>query len=323
MIPTNRCTATVASVVAATALVCSIPVASADDDFPNKPIRFVTPYPPGGSHSLHAGVITTVAEEYFGQPMISVIRGGGGGVVGATEVARSDPDGYTILFGDPTINTLRPQVEDLPYSIDDFIPVARINYSPAVFVAASDGPFTTMDEMVAYAGDNPDELIHSSDNVNGFTDTVFKLLEARTDTQMRAIEFGGGGPAITQLVGGNTMAYAGAPSVVGEHVESGDLVALCVTDTQRWSTMEEVPTCQELGYDVVFQFWRGALVPKDTPPEIVQQLSDSFAELVKDEGFLRLISNINSRVDFAGHEEFATLFENEIEAMAQIAAEAE
>jgi len=306
-----------------TAMVPMAPTASAAEDFPSKPLRFVTPYPPGGSHSLHAGIITTVAEAYFDQPMISVIRAGGGGVVGATEVAQSSPDGYTILFGDPTINTLRPQVEDLPYSIDDFIPVARINYSPAVFVADAEGPFTTMDEMVAYAEDNPGDLIYSSDNVNGFTDTVFKLLKARTDTEMRGIEFGGGGPAITQLVGGNTMAYAGAPSVVGEHVESGDLVALCVTDTERWSTMEAVPTCQELGYDVVFQFWRGALVPKGTPPEVVQQLSDSFAELVQDEGFLRLISSINSRVDFAGHEAFSELMEAEVDAMAEIAAQAE
>src|SRR5690606_39551141 len=91
-------------------------------------------------HSLHAGIITTAAERHFGQPLISVIRDGGGGVVGTTEVAQSEPDGYTLLFGDPTINSLRPQVEDLPFTTDSFVPVARINYAPAIFVVRSDGP---------------------------------------------------------------------------------------------------------------------------------------------------------------------------------------
>jgi len=296
-----------------------IAVAESIEDFPSKPIRFVTPYPPGGSHSLHAGIITTVAEPYFGQPMISVIRSGGGGVVGAANVAEADPDGYTLLFGDPTINSLRPQVEKLPFEIDDFVPVARINYSPAVFVARADAPFSTMEEMVQFARDNPDDLIYSSDNVNGWTYTVFELLKVKTGTTMRGVEFGGGGPAITNLLGGNTMAYAGAPSVVADHVESGALKALCVTDNKPWPTMSDVKPCPELGYDVVFQFWRGVLVPAKTPQPIIDKLSAGFAELVKDKGFLRLISSINSKVDFADHETFSKLFAKEVEDMAAIA----
>jgi len=111
---------------------------------PDEPIRFVTPYPAGGSHSLHAGLITAVGESFLGQPLISVIRGGGGGAIAAAEVARSKADGTTLLFGDPTINSLRPQVEDLPYKIDDFVPVARINYSPAIFVTSPNQPFQTI-----------------------------------------------------------------------------------------------------------------------------------------------------------------------------------
>jgi tripartite-type tricarboxylate transporter receptor subunit TctC len=288
-------------------------------DFPSKPIRFVTPYPPGGSHSLHAGIITTVAEPYFDQPMISVIRSGGGGVVGAAGVAESAPDGYTVLFGDPTINSLRPQVEDLPYKVSDFIPVARINYSPAVFVVRADAPFDTMEEMVQFAKDKPGELIYSSDNVNGWTYTVFELLKVKTGTEMRGVEFGGGGPAITQLLGGNTMAYAGGPSVVADHVESGALKALCVTDTVAWETMPDVKPCPDLGYDVVFQFWRGALVPAGTPQPIIDKLSAGFAKMVEDKGFLRLIKSINSKVAFADHETFSELFAKEVDDMAAIA----
>jgi tripartite-type tricarboxylate transporter receptor subunit TctC len=286
----------------------------------DEPIRFVTPYPPGGSHSLHAGIITTAAEPHFGQSLISVIRAGGGGAVGATEVANAPADGLTLLFGDPTINSLRPQVEDLPYSVDDFVPVARINYSPAIFVARADAPFATMDEMVAYATENPGELVYSSDNLNGWTYTVFELLKARTGADMTGVEYGGGGPAIARLLGGETMAYAGDISVVGEHIESGALVPLCVTDTVRIEALPDVAPCPEVGYDVVFQFWRGVLAPAGTPPEVVAALSDGFEALMADEGFLRLIGRIGSSIQFADHEAFDALLTAEIAAMADVAA---
>jgi tripartite-type tricarboxylate transporter receptor subunit TctC len=310
---------TLPTILASTiALGAALPAVAQSVTF-DEPIRFVTPYPPGGSHSLHAGIITTAAEPHFGQSLISVIRAGGGGAVGATEVANSEPDGLTLLFGDPTINSLRPQVEDLPYGTDSFVPVARINYSPAIFVAAADGPFTTMAEMVAYAKENPGDLIYSSDNLNGWTYTVFELLKARTGTEMTGVEYGGGGPAVTRLLGGETMAYAGDISVVGEHIESGALIPLCVTDTVRIEALPDVETCPETGNDVVFQFWRGVLAPAGTPPEVVAALSDGFEGLMADEGFLRLIGRIGSSIQFADHEEFAVLLEQEIGAMADVA----
>lgn len=274
-------------------------------EFPTKPLRLVTPYPPGGSHSLHAGIVTTVAEPHFGQPMISIIRAGGGGVVGATEVFQSKPDGYTILFGDPSINSLRPQVENLPFKTDDFIGVARLNYSPWVFVARPDTPFEpTLNGMAEWAKTNPDKLVYSSDNVNGPTYIVFEMLKNMTGTKMKAINFGGGGPAITNVLGGTTMAYAGAPSVVGEHIKAGTLKGVCVTDHDRWHALPDVPTCKETGMDIIYHFWRGMLVPKGTPPETVKKLSDGFAKLVKDKGFLRLIGTINSAVAFLDQEAF-------------------
>ncbi|MFK7762966.1 MAG: Bug family tripartite tricarboxylate transporter substrate binding protein [Roseobacter sp.] len=301
------------------AVLAAAPLSAQSVSF-DEPIRFVTPYPPGGSHSLHAGIITTAAEPHFGQSLISVIRSGGGGAVGATEVANAPADGLTLLFGDSTINSLRPQVEDLPYGVDDFVPVARINYSPAIFVARADAPFATLEEMVSYATDNPGDLVYSSDNLNGWTYTVFELLKARTGVDMTGVEYGGGGPAIARLLGGETMAYAGDISVVGEHIESGALVPLCVTDTVRIDALPDVAACPELGYDVVFQFWRGVLAPAGTPPEVVAALSDGFEALMADEGFLRLIGRIGSSIQFADHEAFGTLLSQEIAAMADVAA---
>ena len=108
----------------ATTAAAALALTSAASAFPDKLLQFVTPYPFGGSHVLHASIITTAAEPHFGQPMISVIRTGGGGVVGAEYVLKSAADGHVMLFGDPNLNSLRPQVEQLSFSVGDFIPVA-------------------------------------------------------------------------------------------------------------------------------------------------------------------------------------------------------
>ena len=306
--PTSRLFA--AAVLACAGLTAGIAAAQA---FPDKPLRLVTPYPPGGGTSLHASIITAVAEQHFGQPMISIIRAGGGGVVGASEVARAPADGYTMLFGDPTINTLRPQVENLPFKVDDFIPVARINYSPVIFVAGKQAPFKDLKGMVEYAKANPNKLVYSSDNLNGLTYVAFEMLKLRSGTQMRGVELGGGGPAIAQLLGGNTMAYAGLPVVVGDHIKSGAVTPICVTDDVRLEAFKDVPTCKEAGAEIIWRFWLGAMVPKGTPADRIATLSEGYRKMVEDSGFKALIGRIGSKIDFLDHKAFAAVLAKEAE----------
>jgi tripartite-type tricarboxylate transporter receptor subunit TctC len=285
--------------------------ALAQATFPDRPVRLVTPYPPGGATSLHAAIITTVAEPFIGQPMISILRAGGGGVVGATEVARAAADGYTLLLGDPTINSLRPQVENLPFKAEDFVPVARINFAPVIFVAAQNAPFNDLAGMIAHARANPDRIVYSSDNVNGLTFTAFEMLKAGANIRMRGVDFGGGGPAMNALLGGNTMAYAGLPAVVGEHIEAGKVKPICVTDTARMARFPNIPTCAEAGQPVQWLFWLGIMAPRGTPQDRIEKLSAGFARMAQDPGFLTLIGRINSSIQFLDHKAFAEAFEKE------------
>lgn len=303
---------TLAALCAAGTLFGAAAVPASAQTFPDKPLKLVTAYPPGGGTSLHASIITAVAEQHFGQPMISVIRAGGGGVVGASEVLRSPADGYTMLFGDPTINSLRPQVENLPFKVDDFVPVARINYSPVIFVAGPKAPFSDLKGMIEYARANPDKLVYSSDNVNGLTYVAFEMLKLNSGTKMRGVELGGGGPAIAQLLGGNTMAYAGLPVVVGDHIASGAVKPICVTDDVRLANFKDIPTCAEAGSEIVWRFWLGAMVPKGTPPERIAFLSDGFKKMVDDEGFQRLIKRIGSQTNYLDHTAFAAVLQQEV-----------
>src|SRR5690606_39231702 len=104
-----------------------MPAAVQAQSFPDKPVRLIIPYPPGGAASLHGGVIATAAEQYLGQPMVPVIRAGGGGIAGAAYVLSQEPDGYTVFLGDVTINSLRPLVEEgITYKVSDFVPIARV-----------------------------------------------------------------------------------------------------------------------------------------------------------------------------------------------------
>jgi tripartite-type tricarboxylate transporter receptor subunit TctC len=288
------------------ALAASAPFgAGAQSTFPDRPIRLVTPYPPGGATSLHAAIITAVAEPFLGQPMISVIRAGGGGVVGTTEVARAQPDGYTLLFGDPTINSLRPQVENLPFKVDDLVPVCRINFAPVIFVTRPDAPFQDFAGMITWARANPNRLVYSSDNVNGLTFTAFEMLKKGANIQARGVDFGGGGPAMTNLLGGTTMAYAGLPAVVGEHIEAGRVRALAVTAPERLARFPNVPTAAEAGVPITWLFWLGVLAPKGTPADRIEHLSNGFARLTQDPGFLTLMGRINSSIQFLDHRAFA------------------
>lgn len=276
------------------------------ESFPDQPVRLVIPYPPGGALSITGAIITASAEQHLGQPMISLIRAGGGGAVGATFVANSKPDGYTLLLGDPSINVIRPVLEKLPYKASDFVPIARITHSPFIFVAAKDAPFSTIKEMVDYAKKNPGKLAYSSDNVNGWTYTAFELLKKEAGITMRGVEFGGGGPAVTNVLGGNTMAYAGVPSVVKDHLSSGALKAICVSDKERYKPLPDVPTCMEGGVNLLWGAWIGILAPKATPPDRLAKLSKSFADLSKDEGFRTLLGRINADLAYQDADAFGT-----------------
>lgn len=283
--------------------------------YPDQPVRLVIPYPPGGALSVLGAIVTASAEAHLGQPMLSLSRPGGGGAVGATFVAQSKPDGYTLLLGDPSINVIRPVVETLPYKASDFVPIARVTHSPFIFVASKSAPFGTVKEMIDYAKNNPGKLVYSSDNVNGWTHTAFELVKKAAGVNMRGVEFGGGGPAVTNVLGGNTMAYAGVPSVVRDHLSSGALKALCVSDKQRYALMPDIPTCAEEGLNVLWGAWIGVFAPKDTPADRVTKLRTTLDALVKDDGFKTLVERINADLAYLDADDFQAALDADTQAL--------
>jgi len=289
-------------------------------DFPTKPIDLVLPFGPGGSHDLTARAVASVAHQYLGQPLLVVLKPGGGGAVGSQQVIRSKPDGYTLLFGGSGPNTTFPLVQKAPVGPDQFTPVARINYSATLFTVRADAPWKSLREMVEYAKKNPGKLNFANTGTWGVADLTMRLLARAAGFDYNNIPYDGGGPATLAVLGGHADATVGFSAQTLPQVAAGKMRVLAVTDVRRLRDFSNVPTVREEGYDVVFTMWRAVLAPKGTPPPIVEKLEAAFKKASEDPSFQALIRSLGDDVQFQGSKEFAETWRQEWEQHARLVA---
>jgi len=278
------------------------------------PIMLIIPFGAGGSHDLHARAMTSVASDYFERenPLIPVLKPGGSGAVGSIYVKNAKPDGHTLLFGHNGINIIAPHVRKLEYSLEDFKLVCQINYGTVVFVANKDSGITSIKQLVSYSKENPGSLTFGSSGIWGALYIPWKLFVDQAGIEMKHLPAAGGGPALQLVLTGDSEIGAGFSAVVLEHIKAGNLIPLAVTSRERLEELPEVPTMMELGFDnVIFQMWRGILVPEDTPDEIVKYLSDRFEKLTKDPSFVKFLSKMGEKVDFLDYKGFSKAVEEE------------
>ena len=269
----------------------------AADKFPSRPIELVIPFSAGGSHDAHARAIVSVTPGIIDQPMLVTLKPGGTGAIAAQYVARSKPDGHTLLFGAPDTNTLVNQAQNLPYGKEDFIPIALINYSPTPIIARSDAPFKTFKEFVSYAKANPGKIKYASAGVWGIPHVPFEYMQKKLGIKLTHVPYKGGGPALKAILSGETMMSGSQVTQALSHIRAGKLNMLAIMDTKRHKSFPNVPTTAELGHpDFVFYLWRGVLAPKGTPPAIVKQLEDIFEKVAKNKSFYRMVKRFGEQV---------------------------
>jgi tripartite-type tricarboxylate transporter receptor subunit TctC len=249
--------------------------------YPIKVIRLVVPFPPGGAAEVVARPTAQKLSETFGQQVVIDNRGGAAGTIGAGLVAKSPPDGYTLLLG--TSNELcmsPPLYSKLPYDpTTDFAPITPINIFPNILVVNPSLPVKTAKEFVALIRSRPGQVGFASagpGSSNHLTGEIFKSL---LKVNINHIPYKGGGPALTDVMGGHVEAiFATSPSAV-THIRSGKLKPLLVTSEKRSPTFPEVPTSAEAGIPgLVVSTWNGVLAPAGTPRDIIARLH---AEIVK------------------------------------------
>lgn len=284
--------------IGAASLFASPANAVAADSYPDKPITIVVPFPPGGSTDLLARKIGEALSSSLGQPVVVENRGGAGGTVGANYVAKSDPDGYTLLMGVTGSNAISAALrDDLPYSpVTDFDPVSIVISSPLVLVVREDSDFKSVQDVIAYAKANPEYFTHGTPGVGTSMHMTGELFGLESGAKLLHVPYKGSAAALQDLLGGQINAMFGDILVTSEYVKSGDLRPLAVTGTKEHFLLKGVPTIAEAGIDGFAAFsWQGVFAPAGTPTAVLDKLytavsaaleTDALKEVFAQRGFL-------------------------------------
>ncbi|MDB5556839.1 MAG: tricarboxylate binding receptor [Rhizobium sp.] len=274
----RRLLKTVGAFVAAPAIMRLSPAFAA---YPDRPIKIIASVTPGGPADLIARMVAAALQQSTGKNFIVENRAGGGGNVGMGAVARSDPDGYTILLASTQFSVNVAFFNQLPFDPEkDFVGISELATSPNAFVVKADSPAKTIKDVVALARSNPDKFNVSTPALNTSLYIQVEVLKLREKlSKMQCIVFKGGGEAVQAILGGTVDVCSTALPPAAPHIQAGSLRCLAVTGDSRWPDMPDVPTMVESGYDnFIFGTDTALLAPSKTPPEIVKWLE---AETVK------------------------------------------
>ncbi len=247
--------------------------------YPAKPVRLVVPFPPGGAVDFFARVVANPLTEALGQPVVIENKAGASGMIGADLVAKAPPDGYTLLLGNIAslaINVgIYPKMSYDP--VKDFTPIIRtvdVNY---VMVVHPSVPAGTVSELIAHAKANPGKVAYGSAGSGSLPHLATELLKALTGTDMIHVPYKGGGPMVTDLLGGSIQLVIGDQANLMPHVKAGKLRALAVGSPKRSANFPEIPTFAEAGLPgFEATAWQGLVGPAGMPPDVVRRLNEAF-----------------------------------------------
>jgi len=288
---------------------CLAGAAFAQDKFPDKPVRFIVPFPPGGGTDALARILGAKLSEQWGQQVIIDNRAGAQGNIGTAAGAKAAPDGYTITFAHQGALVINPHLYKDPGddTLRDFAAVARTTEMAFVAVAHPSVPAANLRELAQYARQNPGKLTFASTSAGPHI--VGELFKQATGTDLVHVPYKGAGPAINDLLGGQVLLMFSNPTSTVPHVKSGKLRALGVMDTKRNPALPDVPTAQEAGLPELSNVieWYGIVVPAATPAPIVKRLGDSVLRAMSAPEVLERINGIGQTPSPLAAEEFARM----------------
>ena len=272
------------SALACIASTLLLAVGSAAAQYPNKSIKMIVPYPPGGATDVVGRVLAQRLSGPLGQQVVIDNRGGAGGNIGAEAVAKADPDGYTLLMGALTSHSIMATLEKgkLRYDLGkDLVPVAVVGSVPLVWVVTPSLPVKTLQELVAYAKANPGKLTYASSGAGAPQRMCAELFKLKIGADMIHVPYKGSGPAMADIVGGQVLTMCETVPASLQLIKAGKLRALAVTMPERISMLPDVPTAAEAGVsgiEVASLF--GVMAPAGTPAPIVAKLNAEIQKIL-------------------------------------------
>jgi tripartite-type tricarboxylate transporter receptor subunit TctC len=251
------------------------------DKFPDKAIKIIVPFAPGGSVDILARVLGQKMTEAWGQPVIVESRPGASTMIGTAAAAKADPDGYTLIIVVSNHATNPALHASMPYdALKDFEPISLLARAPVVIYSHPSFPVTSVKELVAAAKAKPGTLNFGSAGVGSMTHLVAEMLKIRAGIDMTHVVYRGGTPALNDVLAGQIpMTFATVTQALPQY-RAGQLRALGVTSEARYASINEVPTFREQGFDLVATEWYGLLAPAGTPRPIVAKLNAEMRRIV-------------------------------------------
>ena len=268
-------------------------------DYPSKPVTLIVPYGPGGAADLAARTISTEAPEYLGENILVVNKTGAGGVVGSTQVAKSRPDGYTLLMARVGSQATVPAINrTIPYKWDDFTFLGLIEKNPFVLGVSADSPYQNFDDLKAAIA-NGERLSYASAGVGTLLHMAMLILLDDLGVDSEAlihVPFKGGGKATAAVVGGHADLIFHNLSGLSGAIESGQITPILTTTPERFATIPDTPTAQEVGHPNLENVigWTGVWGPKDLPEDVVAKWVDVLGAVAADESWLEATQKLGS-----------------------------
>ena len=292
-------------------------------EFPDRPIRIIVPYPPGGTSDLLARAVAPRLGERLKQTVVIENRAGAGGVIGSQVVAKSPADGYTLLLGTIATHGILPVLQKpAPYdAVKDFAPVTLVASTPNVLVANPSAPVRNLAELLALARAKPGSVNFGSTSLGGSPHMSGELLKTMAQVDIVHVPYKGGGPMLIDLMGGQIpVGFDNLPSSMN-HIRAGKIRALAVTTAKRWPGAPEIPTMAEAGvpgYEATA--WFGLLAPANTPKPIVELLQQHVAAILRQPEVEKLLLEQGAEAVGNTPDEFAKLIAAELQKWAKVVA---
>jgi tripartite-type tricarboxylate transporter receptor subunit TctC len=267
-----------------TALSLLLPALAAAQDFPERPIRLIVPFPAGGPNDVIARVIGQRMSELLKQPVIIDNRGGAGGVLGTDALAKAKPDGYTIAVTSAGALVISPNMEKVAYdTLKDLQPITLVAKVPEMLVVASSVPATNMKELVALARAQPGKLNFASSGTGSLPHLAGELLKLTAKIDIVHVPYRGAAPAVNDLLGQQVqMAFLDLPALLPQ-IKAGTLRPIAIGAPERAPTAMDVPTTAEVGMpDLQTENWYGMLAPAGTPAAVIATLNRTALEALRD-----------------------------------------
>lgn len=304
------------------ALLTASGLCAAAEDFPNRSITMIVPFPPGGLADLVGRPVAQALAKELGQPVAVENKGGAGGGVGMAATAKAKPDGYTVVLALSSFTTI-PEADALMgrapmYALSDLRPIVRYTADPTVLAVRADAPWKTLKDFLDDAKKRPGAINYGSSGYYGTMHLPMALLEQQASVKMTHVPYKGAGPAVVALLGKEIDAVSSGPATVLQHVKAGKLRVLAHWGEGTLASMPDVPSIKDSGMDVSYAQWSGLFIPAGVPEAVAQRLRKAAVAAAKDAKVNEVINKAGSPVLFMDELEFASYVKSDAAKMAGV-----